>query len=93
MVQVGREVRSRTYCILGIDRRLFQNVTARYQRHNSDHYLVLGCLRGAPLRGHSNYPGRRKRIPLWPSTTPKREDGIFAALRRAVTKPKAREAW
>ena len=43
----GREVRSRTDYILGIDSRLFQNVVVRDARHNKDHYLVLGCLRGA----------------------------------------------
>ena len=29
---------------------LFGNVSARYPRHNSDHYMVLGCLHSAPLR-------------------------------------------
>ena len=50
MVQVGREVRSQPYYILGADRCLFWNVTIQDPRHNSDHYLVLGCLRGSPLR-------------------------------------------
>ena len=40
--------------------------------------------------------GRRK-IPLRPPTEPTREDGIFAALRRAVPKPHVRDrhkkAW
>ena len=34
----------------------------------------------------------RKRLPLRPSTAPKREDIIFAALRRAVLKPLVRDA-
>ena len=92
MVPSGREVRSRTYYILGTDHRLFWNVSVRYPRHNSNHYLVLGCLRSAPLRKHSEYLGRRKRLPLRPPTTPTREDGLFTALHRAVPKPKARDA-
>ena len=64
MVRIGREVRSRTDYILGTDHRLFWNVSARYPRHNSDHYLVLGCLRSAPLGEHSEYLGRCKQIPL-----------------------------
>ena len=61
-------------------------------RHNSDHYMVLGCLRSAPLREHFSYLGERKRLPLQPPTALKREDGIFAALRRAIPKPQARDA-
>ena len=49
MLRKGREVRSRTDYILGTDRRLFRNVTVRDPRHNSDHYMVLGCLPSAPL--------------------------------------------
>ena len=50
MVQLGREVQSRMYCILGIYRRLFRNVVIWDPQHNSDHYLVIGCLCSAPLR-------------------------------------------
>ena len=92
MVWEGREVMSWMDCILGTDCRLFQNVTVRDPQHNLDHYLVLGFLRGAPLRENSKYLGRRKQLPLQPPTTLTREDGIFAALRRAVPKPMAREA-
>ena len=41
----GREVRSQTNYILGTYRHLLQNVAVRDARHNTDHYLVLGCLR------------------------------------------------
>ena len=34
----------------------------------------------------------RKWLPLRPPTAPMREDGIFAALQRAVSKPQARDA-
>ena len=91
MVQEWREVRSRTDYILGTDHRLFWNVSVRDPRHNSDHYLVLGCLRGDPLREHYEYLGRRKRLPLRAPTTPTREDRLFAALRRAAPKYKARD--
>ena len=54
--------------------------------------MVLGCLCSSPLREHTKYLGRRMRLPLWPPTTPTRDYGLFAALRRAIPKPKAREA-
>ena len=86
MIWEGREVLSRTDYILGTDFRLFGNVSARDPRHNSDHYMVLGCLISASLREHVRYLGGRKRLPLRPPTEPTREDRIFAALRRAVLK-------
>ena len=91
MVREGKVVRYRTEYILGTDRSLFWNVSVRDPRHNTDHYMVLGCLRCAPEREHAKYLTRRKKLPLQPPTEPTREDGIFAALRRAVPKPHARE--
>ena len=49
MKRQGQVVRSRTDYILGTDRRLFKNVAVRDPRHNTDHYMVLGCLPGTPL--------------------------------------------
>ena len=46
MVRRGKAVRSRTDYILGTDRSLFMNVAVRDPRHNSDHYMVMGLLRG-----------------------------------------------
>ena len=92
MVWSEREVRSRTEYILGTDCRLFWSVSVRDPRHNSYHYLVLGCLRSALLREHSEYLGRRKRLPLQPPTTLTREGGLFASLRRDIPNPKARGA-
>ena len=43
----GREVRFRTDYILGSDCQIFQNVAAQDPRHNSGHYVVMGCLWGA----------------------------------------------
>ena len=64
MVRAGREVRYWTDYILGMDRRLFWNVSFQDPRHNLDHYLVLGYLCSAPLRGKYDYLWRRKRLPL-----------------------------
>ena len=91
MVREGKVVRSRTDYILGTDCRLFYNITVRDPRHNTDHYMVLGCLHSASEREHTKYLTGRKRLPLQPPSAPTREDGIFAALRRAVPKPQARE--
>ena len=49
MFGIGRYVRSRTDYILETDLRLFSNMYAREPRHNSDHYLILGCLHSATL--------------------------------------------
>ena len=76
MVQAGREVRSQTDYILGTDRNIFLNVSIWDPMHNSDHYLVLVCLRIYPLRENSEYLGRRKQILLRPLTTPTRDYGI-----------------
>ena len=92
MVWAGREVRSRTDYILGTDRCLFKNVSVRYPLHNSDHYLVLGCLCSAPLREHTEYLGWHTWLSLWHPTTPTREDKLFAVLRRSIPKPKSWEA-
>ena len=51
MLRKGREVRSRTDYILGMDRRVFRNVAFRDPRHNLNQYMVLGCLPSAPLTG------------------------------------------
>ena len=92
MLQKGREVRYRTDYILGTDRRLFGNVSIWDPRHNSDHYMVLGCLPSASLTEHKRYLGGRKRWPISPPTNPTRVDKNFAALRRAVPKVQTRAA-
>ena len=78
--------------ILGTDRRLFRNVIVRDPRHNSDHYMVLGCLPSAPLSETKRYLGGRKRWLVRPPVKPSRTDELFAALRRAVPRAKPREA-
>ena len=91
MVREGKVVRSRTDYLLGIDRSLFRNVSVRDPQHNTDHFMVVGCLRSAPEREHTRYIAGRRKLPLRPPTEPTREDGVFAALWRAVPKPHGRE--
>ena len=45
-----------------------------------------------PLKEHTKYLRRRTQILLQTPTTPTREDGLFAALSRAIQNPKAQEA-
>ena len=92
MLWKGREVRSRTDYILGTDRRLFGNVSVREPRHNSDHYMVLGCLPSASLTEHKRYLGGRKRCLMRPLVKPTRVDKNFEGLRRAVPKAQPRAA-
>ena len=93
MIWEGMEVRSRTDYNLGTDFHLFENVSVQDPMHNSDHYMVLGCVHSASLQEHVRYLGGSKRPPLRLSTKLTREDRIFAALWRAVPKPRAQEAW
>ena len=61
MVREGKLVRFQTDYLLGTDRSLFRNVSARYPRYNTDHFMVVGCLRSAPEQEHArNIKGRRK---------------------------------
>ena len=97
MVREGKVVRSRTDYILGTDRSTFRNVSVRYPRHNTNHFMMVGCLRSALAWEHARYIKGRRKMPLRPPTEPTREDGIFEALRRAVPKPhervKHKNAW
>ena len=63
MVRAGREVRFLTDYTQGTDGRIFWNVSVQDPRHNSDHYLVLVCLRRSPLRKHYEDLRRLKRPP------------------------------
>ena len=93
----GEAIRSRTDYILGTDRSLFRNVAVRDPRYNSDHYMLVGLLRGGTVREHIRYIAGRRRISLTSPKRPTREDTIFRDLRRAVPKPQPQEqhqnAW
>ena len=97
MVRGGKALRSRTDYILGTDRSLFRNVAVRDPCNNSDHYMMMGLLRGGTVREHIRYIAGRRRLPLKPPKEPTREDSLFGDLRRAVPKPQPREqhwnAW
>ena len=92
MVRLGKEVRSWMDYILVMDRHLFRNVSVLDPRHNSDYYMILGCLCSNTLREHTKHLGRRMRLPFWPLTNLMREDRTFTALRKSITNPKAWEA-
>ena len=62
ILRKGREVRSRTDYILGTDIRLFRNVAGRDPQHNSDHYMVLGCLPSTPPDGIQAILGREEAV-------------------------------
>ena len=81
-------VRSQTDYTLGSKDQIFQNVAVRYPRHNSDHFVVVGGLRGASLREHSHYLGISTRLPLRMTgrQTRTQSDKLFTKLRRAVPK-------
>ena len=64
MVREGKVVRPWTDYILGTDRRLFWNVSVRDPHHNTNHYMVLGCLLNAPKREHTKYLTGSKQLPL-----------------------------
>ena len=74
MLRKVREVRSPTDYILGTDCRLFRNVTVQDPRHNSDHYMVLGCLTSAPLSETKRYLRGWKRWPVRPPVKPTKGD-------------------
>ena len=92
MIRKGREVRSRTEYILGTDRRLFRNVAVRDPWHNSDHYMVLGCIPSTPPTEHKRDLGGRKRWTVRPPREQTRTYELFTALRRAVLRAQTREA-
>ena len=87
MWRSDRVLRSRTNYLMGMDRRLYQNVLVRDVRHNLDQYLVLGCLQGAPTREHVHYLGIRRYFPLQPPRNASTEDCLFSKLRGGVPKP------
>ena len=97
MVREGKVVRSQTEYLLGTDRSIFRDFYFRDPRYNTDHFMVMSCLRSALEREHTRYIMGRRKMPLRTPMEPTREDGIFAALRRAVPKPHARNrhknAW
>ena len=89
MRRKGLVVRSRTDYILGTDRRLFTNVAVRDPRHNTDHYMVLGCLPGAPLEATRQYQGGTEAMDgeATGGTIPSDDGGETMAHRRGIRCP------
>ena len=73
MIWEGMEVRSRTDFNLGTDCRLFSFFSVQDPRHNSDHYMVMGCVHSASLRENARYLGGSKRPP--PPHTDRTDEG------------------
>ena len=80
MVRGGEAIRYRTDYILGTDCSLFRNVAVRDPRYNSDHYMVVGLLKGGTAREHIRYISGRRKLPLKPPEQPMREDTLFGDL-------------
>ena len=57
MQLLGKDVRRQTDYILGAVIRMFRKISARDPQNNSDHFMVLGCLRGETQLEHISYLG------------------------------------
>ena len=90
MVRGGKAVRSKMDYILGTDRRLFMNVSVRDPRHNSDHYMVRGVLRGGTAKTHEKYIAGRRKVPMQVHRRPTREDELFGDPRVPMLFPRLR---
>ena len=55
--------------------------------------MSLGFIHAADQREHQLYIGRHMRLPLRPPKAPKREDAIFAELRRVDPNPPQTKRW
>ena len=55
IVREGKVVRSWTEYLLGTGRSIFRNMSVRDPRHNTNHFVVVGCLRSALAREHFRY--------------------------------------
>ena len=69
-------------------------MAVRDPSHNSDHFMVMECLRGDSPREHACYLRHRIRLLLRPPRHQTRTwaDKLFAELRRAVPKTDKRTA-
>ena len=66
MQQYRQEFQSQTDYILGTDCRLFRDVAVRDTRNHLDYYMVLGCLRGEPVKELTGYLLKARRFPFRP---------------------------
>ena len=84
-------MRSCTNYILGTFSCLFHNVAVWDAQHNTNHYLILGCLPGAAPAAHSHYLRKVTRSPIMPPSTLDRVSCMFAELQGGITSPPWRE--
>ena len=74
MLCLEREGRSQTNYIMVTDSRLLRNVSVQDPWRNSDHFMVMVCIRGAAQWEHTSYLGRRCWFPLLPPRQHTQED-------------------
>ena len=87
MHQGGRKLRSCNNYILGTDSCLFQNVAVWDARHNTDHYLVLGCLLGAAPAARLRSLGNLTRFSIRPMANLDKAYRMFSGLWRSIPRP------
>ena len=68
------------------------NVVVRGPHHNSDHFVVLGCLLRCPSQENKSYLGSWWRFPLKPSEMAigTRVETLFRELHEAISLPNTR---
>ena len=71
-------VRCWTYCQLGTDSHIYQNLLVRNACHKSNHYLVLGCLWGELAQEHVCYLRQKHRFPFQPPINDSDAGCLFA---------------
>ena len=82
---------SRTDYIFGTGRRLFQKFSARELWHNTDHYLVQGCLCQVNQRENKCSFGMGMQILFHLTKRTSREENIFASLQQELPNKTARK--
>jgi hypothetical protein len=81
----GVLVTSRCDYLLGVDRRAFSKVCLKDPRFDSDHFMILGVLRGAPLKVNQRYLRGRQRFPIRNLTRPLNKAAtVFEELKLSV---------
>ena len=94
-----QEFRSQTDYILRKYCRLFQDMAVRDPRQYLDHYIVLGCMTGEPVKELTDYFRKARRFPLWPicCDLASASDKLFLYIKTQIPNPSLRErvrrAW
>ena len=89
MVWQNQEVVSKPDYILDNKQQMFLNIVVRDPHHNSDHFMVLGCLLRYPLQENKIYLGSWWCFPLKLSVMAigTRAYTLFRALRKVIPRP------